>query len=375
MALWTIGKGDALPGSFFETAVNTYDGDPYWPVEDEHVVRWMFSDQHAYGAAIDWAVCGYGSSARAGVFFDKNLTMDGGPAAVFGYWEGMDDLEAHRAVLSFAEEWARERGARRLYGPINFSTYYAYRIRTEGFLDEPPFPGECYNPKYYQGILESLGFQMRESYLSLRPNDYAFPAFEKIGSSTEAKLNAAGLRALVMTPEYWLENRPKIFPVFQATWEDNLGYVPIPYETFYSVYDEKVTKKIDPHLSIVVHDENDEMAGFFVAFPDYGPLLAQGNADRIRESDLNYKDHFPLLERPRLLMKSGCVIPKYRKLGLFTMMSIITCSKAAQYGYRSPVACMVRSDNPSQKMGDFLQKIEPRTEMLTQNYGLFVKDL
>ena len=74
-------------------------------------------------------------------------------------------------------------------------------------------------------------------------------------------------------------------------------------------------------------------------------------------------------------MKSGCVIPKYRKLGLFTMMSIITCSKAAQYGYRSPVACMVRSDNPSQKMGEFLQKIEPRTEMLTQNYGLFVKDL
>ncbi|MEC8052653.1 MAG: hypothetical protein VX210_17795, partial [Myxococcota bacterium] len=264
MSLWTSKKGDALPQEFFTTARNVYANDPHWPMEDEAVVRWMFSPQHAYGEAIDWVICGFGEEARAGVFFDPNLKMDGGSAAVFGYWEGANTLDAHRSVLDFAASWARDHGAKRLYGPINFSTYYAYRIRIEGFLDEPPFPGECYNPPYYRTVLEDLGFELRESYLSLRPNDYAFPAFEKIGAATEAKLNQAGLNALVMTPEYWLENRKRIFPIFQATWEDNLGFVPIPYETFHSVYDEKVTKKIDPFLSIVVHDSNDDMAGFFV---------------------------------------------------------------------------------------------------------------
>ena len=180
---------------------------------------------------------------------------------------------------------------------------------------------------------------------------------------------------MVLTPEYWLDNRKKIFPIFQATWKHNLGYVPVPYETFHAVYDEKVTKKIDPHLSIVVHDGNDELAGYFVVFPDYGSLLAQGNPNRVRESDLNYEEHFPLLENPKLLMKSGCVVPKYREHGLFTMMSVIVCGKAAKHGYRNPIACMVRSDNPSQKMGEFLQRIEPRTVLTTQRYGLFVKDL
>ena len=375
MSLWTSPKGEALPDAFFEVARKVYEGDPHWPVEDEAVVRWMFSPQHAYGEGIDWAVCGVGDKARAGLFFDKNLLMDDVPAACFGYWEGLNDPEAHRELLSHAEQWAREKGAKKLYGPINFSTYYAYRIRTEGFLDEPPFPGECYNPEYYQSLLEGLGYTERESYLSLRPNDYAFSAFEKVAEATEAKLNSVGLKAMVLTPEYWLDNRKKIFPIFQATWKHNLGYVPVPYETFHAVYDEKVTKKIDPHLSIVVHDENDELAGYFVVFPDYGSLLAQGNPNRVRESDLNYKEHFPLLENPKLLMKSGCVVPKYREHGLFTMMSVIVCGKAAKHGYRNPIACMVRSDNPSQKMGEFLQRIEPRTVLTTQRYGLFVKEL
>ena len=72
-----------------------------------------------------------GDKARAGLFFDKNLLMDDVPAACFGYWEGLNDPEAHRELLSHAEQWAREKGAKKLYGPINFSTYYAYRIRTD----------------------------------------------------------------------------------------------------------------------------------------------------------------------------------------------------------------------------------------------------
>ena len=66
MSLWSSPKGEALPDAFFEVARKVYDDDPHWPVEDEAVVRWMFSPRHAYGEGIDWAVCGVGDKARAG---------------------------------------------------------------------------------------------------------------------------------------------------------------------------------------------------------------------------------------------------------------------------------------------------------------------
>ena len=119
MSLWTSPKAKHCPMPF-EVARKVYEGDPHWPVEDEAVVRWMFSPQHAYGEGIDWAVCGVGDKARAGLFFDKNLLMDDVPAACFGYWEGLNDPEAHRELLSHAEQWAREKGAKKLYGPINY---------------------------------------------------------------------------------------------------------------------------------------------------------------------------------------------------------------------------------------------------------------
>ena len=245
MQVWTSLKGDALPDAFFEVARRVYEGDPHWPVEDEAVVRWMFSPQHAYGEAIDWIACGLGEKVRAAAFFDKNLLMDEVPSACFGYWEGLNRTRGSSRGFEIYRNLGARAGAKKLYGPINFSTYYAYRIRTDGFLDEPPFPGECYNPKFYQSILTAQGYSTRETYLSYRPNHYALAAFESVADMVNGKLASAGLETRILTPEYWLDNREKIFPIFQATWKDNLGYVPISYEAFRNTYDEKVTKKID----------------------------------------------------------------------------------------------------------------------------------
>ena len=74
-------------------------------------------------------------------------------------------------------------------------------------------------------------------------------------------------------------------------------------------------------------------------------------------------------------MKSGCVVPAFRSMGLFNMMAAVICSKASKFGYKKPIACTVRSDNPSQKLGDFLKQIEPRTVYTRQEYSLFVKDI
>ena len=35
--------------------------------------------------------------------------MDDVPAACFGYWEGLNDPDVHRELLSHAEQWAREK--------------------------------------------------------------------------------------------------------------------------------------------------------------------------------------------------------------------------------------------------------------------------
>ena len=46
--------------------------------------------------------------------------MDEVPSACFGYWEGLNEPEAHREVLKFIETWARERGQRSFTDPLTF---------------------------------------------------------------------------------------------------------------------------------------------------------------------------------------------------------------------------------------------------------------
>ncbi|MGZ3407677.1 MAG: hypothetical protein ACXVAN_14605, partial [Polyangia bacterium] len=107
--------GAELPAGFLELPHQLYRDDPRWIPEEPDAVARAFSPANRWlqtGMAQPFCLPG---RARAAAFFDPRCAIDGAPAAFFGYWESVGDLEADRALFARVVEWARARGAARLY--------------------------------------------------------------------------------------------------------------------------------------------------------------------------------------------------------------------------------------------------------------------
>ena len=76
----------------------------------------------------------------------------------FGFFESVNEKEVAAALLEQAAKWTRSRGLVQLRGPMNYSTNETVGLLVEGF-DSCPFLMMTHNPAYYQGLIESAGFE------------------------------------------------------------------------------------------------------------------------------------------------------------------------------------------------------------------------
>ena len=375
MNIWSIRQNEEPTEEFFHVAQHIYKNDPHWLGECEATTRWQFSSGNPYFQRIRTHLWGLDTNIRVAGFFNPDLRIAGETIAFFGYFESINDPRLCTQVFAQFERWAKEQGATRVYGPIDFTTYGRYRIQIGPKQDRIPFWGEPYNPQYYQHLLTACGYSIHQQYLSMWGNQYHLNVYASALPVMQDNLNHLKITSHALTPEVWMERQEEIYAIFQALWQDNFGFVPIDLHTFQIYFSRKTAEKLDPNTSVILIDADNEVAGYFAVYPDYGPALAQGNPHRIQHHELNYKRAFPLLSNPNLLMKTGCVHPKYRQHRLFTTLSVIACERSRQYGYHTPVGCLIRADNHSRRMSDFAQRIDPRATSTQQQYGLFTKKL
>ncbi len=336
-----------LPAAFLELPAAVYAGDPQWLGEDAAALQAQFSASNPWfrqGRAQAWVIPGQARLAG----FIRDQEVDGERAAFFGFWEGVNDVALHRELFQALRDWARAQGATRLYGPINFSTYGAYRLRLDGFEDGA-FPGEPWNPAYYPALLEQQGFTQRYGYLSTFASTEAVVA--GVGADwlrVKPRLEAV-LSLEAMTPEFWLENLDELYGFVDQVFGGNFAYTPLTLAEFRDACGEAFARRFCPLSSVLARAHDGRIAGFFLVYPDYAPLLRQGEPERIAYADITYRDHAERLPRPRLaLAKTGGVHPDFRALGLFTAMSC-ELSLRAQGLYEELAGTLVREDNNSRQ--------------------------
>ena len=128
-----------------------YQGDDQWIPEDPQAITAAFSPENAWfqkGALSLFLIKG---KARAAAFIGPQggpeMVIDGLKAAFFGYWETTEDPEADRLLMAKVEAWAKAQGASVLYGPINFTTYGTYRLRTSAEPGPRPFSPRAITPR------------------------------------------------------------------------------------------------------------------------------------------------------------------------------------------------------------------------------------
>lgn len=368
MQLIHVTAESCIPESFLDLPHQIYAGDMAWIPESRQGVRRQFKFDNPWFEQGEAVVAVADGKARVAGFFSSENRITGEPVAYFGFWETINDLETNQQLFRAIEDWAREKGAKRLYGPINFSTFGAYRVRTGGF-EQGAFPGEPYNPSYYSSLMEGLGFQTNEdlNYLSF-PVD--IPAFLE---ATQREYNAlrrrvtSQLKIEQLTADIWLDKIDEFYGLIDQIFGQNFAYTPLSREQFKSAMGASFAEKLCPLSSMIAWGKQGEIAGFFLAFPDYGPLMNLG-AEPNRMDQVSFTNDFPKLPHPRtMLLKTVGTHPNYRRFGLGSYLGLEGC-RLAQDKYERVIAALLKSDNPSTNFPR--RHIQP-----TRTYALYTKSL
>lgn len=341
---------------FLELAEEIYQGDECWIPEERRVMERLFGRENLWfeeGEARMFLIPG---KARAVGFLSPGARIEGEKAAFFGYWETVEEKEADEAIFESVEEWATSRGARRLCGPINFSTYGKNRVRLEIKDDGVPFVGEPYDRGGYAGVLQGLGFEERSRAMTqTAPGE----TMAKVWRSRSRMLERAaeeGVRIEALTPEVWLANLDELHGLVDSMFADNFGYTPLSRESFRQSCNEGYIGRTDRDCSVIGYDGEGRIIGFLLVYPHWGPLLIQGAAKaRVGESEVSFREHFGRLESLGRevggILKTGAVAPEYRRKELFHALTV-SAFQRGEGRYDRWYGALIRADNPSRRYGD-----------------------
>jgi N-acetylglutamate synthase-like GNAT family acetyltransferase len=189
------------------------------------------------------------------------------------------------ALLSECERWLMSRGVDKVYGPVDFSTFFEYRMRdrAEERGPEADFSWEPAQPRGWLLAFEAAGYAPVERYHSEFYEATEACPLRAVVESLAPAWRAATDRGMEFVP--FSEVRPvdRLLPIIEAitfdAFEGNFLYSPIPAGVFRTVYSPMVGRH-DLSLSQLVRTPDGEEVGFLYAFEDAGYCVIKSMAVR-----------------------------------------------------------------------------------------------
>lgn len=246
--------------------------------------------------------------------------------------------EAARALVRVAGEWLRQQGARTLYGPINFNTWFSYRFRV------PPFDGRAFvwepvNPPEYPEWFRREGFTEAEGYHSL-----CMESLDNFIDGTRDGLLKAlqgGYRLRPFRTQDFLGTEvPILYRISMEVFRESLLFEPISFEMFRALY-VPVAQKADLSMARFAVNPAGKEVGFFFTFRD--------------------GDSF--------ILKTVAVLPEARGFGISNALAHDGALAARAQGATRATTALIRNGIQSETLN---RKSAPLWE---HHYALFKKEL
>jgi hypothetical protein len=186
----------------------------------------------------------------------------------FGFFDTVDDLEVAQALLGNASNWLKERGMRKIRGPLSLSVNDELGCLVEGF-DTHPMVMMPHHKPYQGGLIEAAGLPKLKDlyawrYLVGDVPKRARNAYDEIAEMPEVTarpMEMKNLDAEVRT----------VIDVFNDGWSDNWGFVPYTdAELAKQAKDLKLL--LDPRLTLLVSIHG-EPAAVAIALPNLNEII------------------------------------------------------------------------------------------------------
>jgi hypothetical protein len=273
MAIISFDFDRTLQEKFLDLGYDLYRGDRSWiaPLRSELrrqlAPEFPFYSRPGNGCRHFLATAGGKVLGRVSAMVNAELRdRDGTPLGTVGFFECVEDCAIAAELLEAATGWLRTSGVvRRVWGPMNFDIWHAYRFMTAGF-DERPFYGEPCNKPYYPDYFRRYGFADRERWVSVEVSDRrTLEGMVSFGMQRFDELAREGYRFEPLRMADFPGELRKLHKVVSDSYCEFLGYTPISVREFSTLY-AGLRYAADPRLFVFAYDKEGALAGFAGAF-------------------------------------------------------------------------------------------------------------
>lgn len=193
----------------------------------------------------------------------------------FGYFDTIDNLEVARALLHHAGAWLRERGMKRMNGPMSLAANQEVGILVEGH-EHPPMLDMSHSRPYQGGLAEAAGL-VREKDLYA----YRYDTASEFNARTQrAWEHVQGLREVRMRSLNLKRLRDEIgivMDVYNETWAGKWGYVSLTSSELDKIASD-MALVLDPDLAFVAEVDG-KPGGICIAIPNLNEVIQDLNGN------------------------------------------------------------------------------------------------
>jgi len=247
----------------------------------------------------------------------------------FAFFETWNDTEVATALLSYIEQWARERGMIKLIGPLAFSDKDPQGLLIEGF-DEPAVIASNCNFPYQVDLVKNNNYSKEMDLMVYQikiPNP--IPEFYLKIQERAIRMNA-GLQVLEFTSRRKV--KPYIHPILNLlnrTFTEIFGFVPFS-EAEMDDFANRYLFLINPRFIKIVVNIDNEVIAFVIGMGHIGEGIQKAKGRLFPFGLLKILRSARKSKQLNLLL--GGIDPAYRGKGLDVMMGVKMLESAIAQG-------------------------------------------
>ncbi len=264
-----------------------------------------------------------------GIINHRFNRLNNDATARFGFLETGDDKEAALALLNFVEGWAKERGQKKIVGPLGFTDQDPEGFIIEGF-DGDPTIATNYNFSFMPKFMEEKGFTKEVDYYVYKIKiQKENPAIYGKVLGRKDMFKDLKLKEFASTRDL----RPYIIPILtlmNESFSHLYGYVPLSVEEMRDLA-ARYLPVINPKFVKAVETTDRKLVGFILGIPNMdegfrkakGRLLPLGVFHILRASKRS----------KQLDLLLGAIHKDYRNRAIDVMLGSAIINSAREAGF------------------------------------------
>lgn len=250
----------------------------------------------------------------------------------FGFLDTVDDEEVATALLDAARRWLRERGMKRVRGPLSLNMNEEIGCLVDGF-DTPPMLLMQHHREYQGKLIEAAGFEKAKDLYAWRYTVGQIPRRAQKAHDDIAALPEVHSRHV--DPKNVEGDIRVIMDVFNDAWSDNWGFVPLT-ESELRQMAKDLKPVLIPELTYITEIDG-EPAAVALALPNVNEMIRDFNGKLIGRGIPNVAKLLYRLKvkgpRTARLIILG-IRKKFRKTRKYAGLSIYLYAKMNRAGQR-----------------------------------------